>query len=415
MVVMDDGFIDDDKVGLYRLFLKKEGRAINPRFFNQIEMNDFWQIEASAHFGEIFDKGKLRGRINYTDRYKGENRIVSSVDWFNDDKIIRMTDYYDIYGDLYSRGTYDQKGKMIHRTYYDTEGKEVIVENFTTGDIILNLNDKVKFFHNKLEFLSFAIDYISDKYDNKLYKIYYNSLGIPFLYTLRCKNVTSELFWQEGVRYEIPENMRFILDGKSNTNKIWLQDNDSYEAFKRLSDNNEMLHKLGYVYNFTRNNTYGREVFIFTNSDQIEGLKKLVEGFSDLHFNIAAITEMSGKLLSYAKYENVTLYPNISDKMVKHLYSCCNIYLDINHGTEIRNALKRAFLSNMLIMAFSDTRHRIDYISNQHVFDSLNDLMDFMKNVIYSPTQFDNQLRVQRVWAMKEDEEKYKNNVLMEG
>jgi accessory Sec system glycosyltransferase GtfB len=124
MVVMDDGFIDDDKVGLYRLFLKKEGRAINPRFFNQIEMNDFWQIEASAHFGEIFDKGKLRGRINYTDRYKGENRIVSSVHWFNDDKIIRMTDYYDIYGDLYSRGTYDQKGKMIHRTYYDTEGKK---------------------------------------------------------------------------------------------------------------------------------------------------------------------------------------------------------------------------------------------------------------------------------------------------
>ena len=261
LVVEDDGFIPDDVVGLYRYFIKKGNPTIQPRFFNQIDSEDYWVITANNQSGEISDMGILKGRINYTKRYKDEKRIVSSVDWLDEKSIVRATDYYDIYGELYSRSSYDSNGKMLIRTYYDEEFREIIVCNFITGDIILNEGDLVHIFHEKVEFIAYLIDKIAKVQDTSIRKIYYNSLGTPLLYTLRV-SADSSLIWQEGLREELPGNMKYILDGKSNTKRIYVQDLKALEHFKTLTDKQEMFEGLGYLFSFIRNNMYRREVAV---------------------------------------------------------------------------------------------------------------------------------------------------------
>ena len=399
LVIEDDGFIPDEMIGLYRFFLKKGNPEVCPRFFNQIDVEDYWVIKANNHAGEIFDMGKLKGRINYTKRYKDERRIVSSVDWLDEFQVIRATGYYDIYGDLYSRCTYDSNGKKLIRTYYDESFKEVIVCNLVTGDIILNEGDLVHIFHEKVEFIDFLIDKITRIYDTSIKKIYYNSLGVPFLYTLR-KSIDASLIWQEGFRDELPGNMKYILDGKTSTSHIYVQDTEAARHFKSLIDRPQMIEELGYLYSFSRNNRYSRNVFIFTNSDQIVGLTELIQNYPELNFHIAAVTEMSTKLLLFSKYQNVRLYPGISDEMCRKLFQKCDIYLDINRGNELLNTIHKAFLENMLILALEETKHNTDYIPKEHIYSDIESLMEVLSEVLKEPDVWDRELEKQREHAM---------------
>ena len=57
--------------------------------------------------------------------------------------------------------------------------------------------------------------------------------------------------------------------------------------------------------------------------------------------HIGAITEMSTTLMGLGKYDNVKLYPTITQE--DQLFTC-DIYLNINKGGEIVNAIERAML-----------------------------------------------------------------------
>ncbi len=69
----------------------------------------------------------------------------------------------------------------------------------------------------------------------------------------------------------------------------------------------------------------------------------MVETLPDFKFHIAAITEMSDKLMQLDQYANVHLYPSINIDRVNELYQLCDIYLDIDEGNEILNAVEQAF------------------------------------------------------------------------
>ena len=58
--------------------------------------------------------------------------------------------------------------------------------------------------------------------------------------------------------------------------------------------------------------------------------------------HIGAITEMSATLMGLGKYDNVKLYPTITQAKINQLFQTCDIYLDINKGGEIVNAVERA-------------------------------------------------------------------------
>lgn len=83
-----------------------------------------------------------------------------------------------------------------------------------------------------------------------------------------------------------------------------------------------------------KDNQYSNNILTLTNSDQIPHLEYLATKHTDYQFHIAAITEMSSRLMDLGDYPNVKLYPAIKQNMVNQLYEYCDIYLDINEGGE---------------------------------------------------------------------------------
>ena len=86
-------------------------------------------------------------------------------------------------------------------------------------------------------------------------------------------------------------------------------------------------------------------------------------------FRIAAVTEMSSKLLALLAYPNVVLYQNASPQKIQELYQQPDLYLDINYGSELLDAVRQAFEHNMLILAFDQTAHNRSYTAPEHLFD----------------------------------------------
>ncbi|MEJ7393656.1 accessory Sec system glycosylation chaperone GtfB, partial [Staphylococcus saprophyticus] len=74
----------------------------------------------------------------------------------------------------------------------------------------------------------------------------------------------------------------------------------------------------------------------------------------NIQFHIAAVTEMSSKLMAFDQYQHVHLYPAATKDIFEALYQRCDIYLDINQGNEIENAVSRAFHHQHVIFAWDE-------------------------------------------------------------
>ena len=67
-VIEDDGFLPDDVVSVYGYFCADGSlREKKPRYFNQIDIPDYWRIEGSNSNARVMDKTKERARIFYTE------------------------------------------------------------------------------------------------------------------------------------------------------------------------------------------------------------------------------------------------------------------------------------------------------------------------------------------------------------
>ena len=126
-----------------------------------------------------------------------------------------------------------------------------------------------------------------------------------------------------------------------------------------------------------------------------------------MHFHIAAITEMSSRLMSLSQYQNVTLYPGAKTKKIEELFDTCDYYLDINHEGEILSAVKQAFLHNQLILGFRQTLHNRAYIAPEHVFDNQEAMIAFLNKVMGQDERINGQIDLQQKAAMSEDAAAY--------
>ncbi len=405
IVVDDSGFLPDDVTSLYRFFCGTFRKG-KPRYFNQINIPDYWEIEANNTSGKITNLFRKRGSIFYTTPLN--NRLVSCVDWYDEDGIVRCSDHYDLNGFLYARTTFNKKGQRFCKSYYDQDNKEIIVENYVTRDIVLNYDGKVFVFNNKVELIKklFTLANI------ECGRIFYNSLSTPFFVSesMVALKKGDILFWQEDKRNDVPGNMKVILDGNANrTNLIYVQKKESYKKLMELTDNSEFIKPLGYVYNFIKDNRHTNKALICTNSDQIEQLEYLVTNLENIEFHIVAITEMSSKLLSMGKYDNVHLYPGAKASLIEELFDSCDIYLDINYANEIVDSIKRAFLHNELILSFENTIHNKTYIYPSLVCNDGNKMVKLLKDLLADVSLFDKHLDLQRKYAMCENVDAYKS------
>ncbi len=192
--------------------------------------------------------------------------------------------------------------------------------------------------------------------------------------TLRLPADSGEdmLVWHEKLGDELPGNMQFLIDNDTRTTKVAFQDYADWQTKQDLIPKDSKLDfmYLGMIYPHPRANQLRSQALILTNSDRIDQLETLVKLMPNVTINIAAVTEMSGKLLAFGDNDNVEVYPQVSHAKVLELISNCDIYLDINRENEILDAVRGAFEQNMLILGFKETLHEPQFVARQNVYDS---------------------------------------------
>lgn len=411
VVIEDDGYLPDDVQSVVGFFMGDFAHAPQiagrPRYFNQIPVPEYWEITANHSSGKIYDLGHERGRIFYAKPL--HKRLVKVVDWLDERGVVRFCDHYNKYGACYARTVLDKHGKKVNKTYFSPDGCEILMENYVTGDWILNDGGAVRIFHTLAAFVCFFLERagLADK------RLFFNTLSTPFFVSQQMSGVqrADVLFWQEPRRSDIPGNMQIILDGRATRAvKIMVQRRAAYEKLLELGAEETLLHPLGYVYPFVRENMHRPQALICTNSDQISKCRELAEALPQLQIHIAALTEMSAKLLAMEAYENVTLYPAVTPDTAEGLFASCDIYLDINHGGEILSAGQKAFLNNQLILGFQETVHNRDYAAPEHLFaeSDAERLIACVRELLHDHRLLEEHLQMQRQTAMEEEPEAYR-------
>lgn len=409
-VIEEDGFLPEDVNSVVGFLLGdfKEAKHLPGQalYFNQIKVPEYWEISGNNSKGSVHDLNKERAGIFYAE--PKHKRLVKVVDWYDEKGVVRSSDHYNKYGALYARTIFNAKGQKVNKSYFSADGKEILMENYVTNDIILNDGNVVRIFHTKKELAA----YVLEKAGYARHRMFFNTLSTSFFVSeLLPENGKGDvLFWQEPIREDIPGNMRGILDGTAKrAARVMVQRGDAYEKMKALGAPERVIRKLGFIYPFQKENAGRPEALICTNSDRIAELNKIVEALPEVHFSIAALTEMSSKLMSMEQYENVSLYPGAKMNLLEELFEKADFYLDINYESEIVSAVQKAFLHNHLIFAFKETLHNASYVAVEHVFalEQADALIKEIKAAMGSTERLKAGLGAQHRAAMLETKETY--------
>lgn len=411
-IVMDDnGFLPDDVISPYKFFANyKQFKDDTPTFFNEVNIPPLWEIAGNQNIAEIIDNGKVRGRIFYREHFK--NRIVNFVEWFDEKDRLRSVDHYTKEGVKFAQTVYDLEKTPILKTYVNREGKEVIYENFVTKDIVLDWKGQSHFFASKHDFIIFFLNQL----DIDISKIIINSLATPFFVLYYSDFVKQAvLFWQENSESHVPGNMKLLLDKKHCQTSVIIPDKQEYERIISHIEANyiDSIQSAGYLYNYQRNNKYTKRILNLTNSDDIPYIEELIKLHPEFEFHIGAITEMSSKLLNLERYSNVVLYPTVTPKTVDRLFKKCDIYLDVNHGGEILNALERAMLNNQLILGYKETIHRPSFVADDNIISMqhYHDLSNILNIIVKNKEQFKERLKQQKLHNNQIDKRQFKKTL----
>lgn len=414
VVLGEDDFLPEGVMSIYDLITgyygdtgKKPGK---PRFFNEISVPEYWSISAGIkenEYGKITWQHEEKGRIYYWEN-SPKKWMVRAVDWLDRKGNVRFRDHYNCYGAICARTVYDGTGKALGKTWFSASGQEVITENVVTGYLIVNDDGLTKSFQTRLDMILYFFRRIGVEQK----RVFYNSLSTPFLLSERFPRQEKKdmLFWQEPIRNEIPGNMQIILNGSSSRSvRIMVQRRRDYYRLLELGANPDIIQRLGYLYEFRKENSHRLQALICTNSDQIEHCEELVRALPQMHFHIAALTLMSPRLMEMRKYDNVSLYPMAQEVVLNRLFLQCDYYFDINYWEEIVSAVYRAFLHNQLILAFEETAHNREFVADVHVYPvaALDRMISDVRQIMADAKLMKRHLGMQHDDAMVEKKEAY--------
>lgn len=412
VVIEDDGFLPEGILSVYGGLAGyddiKRTEDKRPLYFNQIAVPKYWQIEGNNTSARVLNHEKEVARIFYAD--PKQKRLVRVVDWLDDQGVVRLSEHYNKYGEIYCHTIFNKKGQKVARKFFSPQGEEKVVENFVTNDFIVSWEGKEIVLHTKTELICF---YLRCK-GLEQSTIYYNSLSTPFFAAeeLPENGYQDILFWNEPIGEEIPGNMQYILQQHAKRCKqIYVQRQDAFDKLMTLGASEKMVKKLGYVYDFVRENNHKAKALICTNSDRIAHINDIVQQVPQMHFSIAAFTEMSSKLMSLGDCPNVSLYPNVKQNTLEQLFEDCDFYLDVNYENEIADAVHQAFLQNQLVVGFEETKHNALYTADTNLFsvNDYQDMIDALNATLQMPQIIDEALKKQRNSALSELVSCYEN------
>lgn len=366
VVLNDDGFLPADVDSPIQYYCGLGGNDAQPLYFDQLPIPRYWKINANGNGAQVYDLDKKRADVVFSST--NNTRFVKEVHWLNNDGQINWVDHYDQHGQRFAK-TYYHGNQPALRRYYNRAGKIVIERNLRTDDVFLNFNGRQ---HHFGSFIDLIVSYLQERKFN-LNHVFYNTLNQTMAVSLRLP-VSGEdtLFWHEKINgTEIPGNMKYLMDNQTRTKHIIFQD---YRDWQRRTDflpkdtGNVDVNYLGFVYPHPRSNNLRPNALVLTNSDNLEQFDQLTTLLPNVTFNVAAVTEMSDKLLAFGDKDNVNLYPTVSNKRTQELIKNCDVYFDINHENEILDAVRGAFEQNMLIVGFKETLHRPQLVAPENVY-----------------------------------------------
>lgn len=408
----DDGFLPDDVTSPYQFFAQNPIKQTDkPLFFNEVEVPTHWEITGTNDMGKIKNLGEIRGKIFYQSNFK--SRIVNRVEWLDNKQRLRIVDFYNKKGFKFAEAIYDLAGKAIMKKYFDHLGKEIIYENYVTGDYVLNWKNKTHFFKSQEAFVIYYLKQLNVDLD----VIIFNSLAMPFIALYRMNTIGKGiLVWQENSHGTIPGNMKLMFDESLNRNySIIIPNRDEYLKIRQgLCDKErDKVIRGGYLYSYRKQNQFTRNILTLTNSDQLLCIEELVKSNSEYQFHIAAITEMSNRLLDLMKYDNVRLYPVANEETIESLYQRCDIYLDNNKGNELLNAVGRAFENGMVIFATHDEAHNRMFTAPENIVmkKDINNLTTMLQKMSNSKKTYLTRLQLQKNYSNEIEPEKLINKI----
>lgn len=180
-----------------------------------------------------------------------------------------------------------------------------------------------------------------------------------------------------------------------------IPDRQEYDRILEVVDHSvkSKVKKAGYLYRYMKKVQMGEKILTLTNSDQLEDIERYINELPQYTFNMAAVTEMSPKLMELGKYRNVKLYPSVKRDTVMKLYKESNNYLDINHSNEILNAVRSAFDFNMVILAHNNTAHNRRFTAPEHIYEQTEDNIRQLNLLYERPDIFMDLLKKQKEHA----------------
>lgn len=129
--------------------------------------------------------------------------------------------------------------------------------------------------------------------------------------------------------------------------------------------------------------TFKKEALLHTHLANTRDIEYLIKNFPDIHFNIAAYTQMAWELVKLTQYDNVQLYPLVIGSLRQELIDKADIYLDINYGQKEKPVLDKIKKRNIPMLAFNDTKdpHSEAY-SKYFIYDNREDMVKKIKDLI---------------------------------
>lgn len=371
VVFEDDGFLPEDVITPYECFvLDKTDDMVEEKalFYNFLEIPAFWEIRSDGLLGGIYDMGFRKAVVHFSQ--PSEKRNVQQVEWCAENGWIYKTDYYNKYGLRWAADFMDENGEVESRVLYSYRNQEVIV--------IQPQNDTVTLLEaGRLQRYFTSYDQFAQ---------YYLEKTVPT--DPRILLIQNE------------QQLEYLMK-RSNREKSWKC--IMFLEGKLLQEYTAMGGKKGcrfyadpgkYPVNYAKG-----KALILTASDQIEGIEYLIRELPEMMFYIAANTQVSDKLYNLSVWENVRIYPQVSQQDLTLLWRKCDFYLDINYYREIFDAVNSAHLQNMLILSFEDTMHDAGLVAEECVFHRL----DYEGMVKKIKGLLDNTVEIQRMLEIQQN------------
>lgn len=402
VIINDDGYTPDELDSPMKDYCDMVSNR-KPVYFGEVKIPRFWRNVGKADHATIYDMDRIRGEIVYA---QGNNtRFVREVRWFDEFGKITWVDHYSQHGQLFAKTYYDNNAPAVTK-YFDPKGNAVLENDLRAGDIFMDYKGRRRHFAN---ISAFTKHYLEEKH-YKLDHVIYNTLDKSFGTSIQLPvdKGTDVLFWHEKLGDQLPGNMQMLFDGQqpTRTKNIIFQDYrdwNSKQDIIPIDNANVNCQYLGMIYPHPRGNELRPNALVFTNTDQVAQLETLVKLMPNIQFHIAAITEMSSKLLLIAEQPNVHLHPGAVSSEIKKLAAECDVYLDINYGNEILDAVRGTFEQNMLILGFRDTLHNAKFISPSNIFanseEGAKSMACKVMRVLESPQWMKGEIDQQRKYA----------------